>query len=110
DRRRTAMTNIAVVAGLLAAFSIWAIWSGGLSLYLQRVLDGTRNGVLYGMVALALVIVFKATKVINFAQGAMAMFGTFVAATLITSWNLPVALAVLIAMALSAAAGAGIER
>jgi branched-chain amino acid transport system permease protein len=109
-RRRTAMTNIAVVAGLLAAFSVWAIADGGLTLYLQRVLDGTRNGVLYGMVALALVIVFKATKVINFAQGSMAMFGTFVAATLIDAWNFPVFLAVVVAMALSAVAGAGLER
>src|SRR5690606_10890598 len=100
----------AVVAGLFAAFSMWAIWLGVLSLYQQRVWEGTRNVVLYGMAALALEIVVKASKVINFAQGAMAMFGTFVADTLITSWYLPVALAVLIAMALSAAAGAGIER
>jgi branched-chain amino acid transport system permease protein len=109
-RRRTARSNLAVVGGLLAAFSVWAIWSDGLSLYVQRVLDGTRNGVLYGMVALALVIVFKATKVINFAQGAMAMFGTFLAATLIGEWGLPVVVGIAVAMAISAVAGAGIER
>jgi branched-chain amino acid transport system permease protein len=110
DRRRTALTNIAVVAGLLAVFSVWAIASGGLTLYLQRIVDGAKNGVLYGMVALALVLVFKATRVINFAQGAMAMFGTFLAASMISAWGLPVLLAVVLAMVVSAAAAAGIER
>lgn len=54
---------------------------GGFQLYLQRVADGVLNGFLYGMVALALVLVFKATGVINFAQGAMGMVGTFLAFT-----------------------------
>ena len=37
---------------------------------------GVTNGVLYGLIALSLVIVWRATSILNFAQGAMAMFAT----------------------------------
>ncbi|KAA9148540.1 branched-chain amino acid ABC transporter permease [Amycolatopsis acidicola] len=109
-RRRSAATGLGVVLALLAAFSVYAIIDGGPALYLQRVIDGTMNGVLYGMVALALVLVFKATGVINFSQGAMGMVGTFLAFTAAESWGLPLALAIVVAMLISAGAAAGIER
>lgn len=109
-RRRSAARSLGVVTALLAAFSVYAIIDGGLTLYLQRVIDGATNGVLYGMVALALVLVFKATGVINFAQGAMAMFGTFLAFTAVDKFAIPLVIAILIGMVLSAGAAAGIER
>lgn len=109
-RRRSAVRGLGVVVALLVAFSVYAISNGGLTLYVQRVLDGAMNGVLYGMVALALVLVFKATGVINFGQGAMAMVGTFLAFTATTNWGLPLAVAILVAMVVSALAAAGIER
>jgi branched-chain amino acid transport system permease protein len=109
-RRRSAVTGLAVVAGLLAVFSVYAVIDGGPTLYLQRVIDGVTNGVLYGMVALALVLVFKATAVINFAQGAMAMVGTFVAFTAADRWALPLVVAIGVGMVTSAVAAAGIER
>jgi branched-chain amino acid transport system permease protein len=109
-RRRSSRRALAVVAALLAVYSAYAIADGGLQLYLQRVFDGTSNGVLYGIAGLALVLVFRATRVINFSQGAMGMFGTFVAFTAATSWGLPLVPAILLAMALSAVAAAGIER
>lgn len=110
SRRRSATTGLGVVAGLLALFSVYAIIDGGPTLYLQRVLDGVGNGVLYGMVALALVLVFKATGVINFAQGAMAMVGTYLAFTAAEKWALPLVVAIIAGMVVSAAAAAGIER
>jgi branched-chain amino acid transport system permease protein len=109
-RRRSATRSLGVVVALLVAFSVYAITDGGLTLYVQRVLDGATNGILYGMVALALVLVFKATGVINFGQGAMAMVGTFLAFTATTNWGLPLAVAILVAMVVSAVAAAGIER
>ena len=109
-RRRSAVRSLSVVVALLAAFSCWAIAHGGLTLYLQRLLDGVMNGTLYGMVALALVLVFKATGVINFAQGAMAMVGTYLAYTATEQWALPLVLAIVFAMVVSAVAAAGIER
>ena len=44
-------------------------------LFLNRVFDGLEQGIIYGGIALALVLIFKATTLINFAQGEMAMFG-----------------------------------
>ncbi|MBS0592779.1 MAG: branched-chain amino acid ABC transporter permease [Proteobacteria bacterium] len=47
--------------------------------FLLQVFAGLANGIIYGSVALALVMIFQATHHINFAQGEMATFSTFVA-------------------------------
>jgi branched-chain amino acid transport system permease protein len=95
---------------LLAGFSIWAINDGGSELFFQRVFDGLGNGFIYSAMAIALVLIFKATGVVNFAQGEMAMMGAFVAYGIANAFDIPGALAVLIAMVLSAIVAAGIER
>ena len=46
---------------------------------LQQVVSGLASGGIYASLALALVLIYRATRVINFAQGEMAMFTTFVA-------------------------------
>ncbi len=48
------------------------------TLLLQRIFDGIATGAIYAAVAVALVLIFKATTLINFAQGEMAMFGAFI--------------------------------
>ena len=40
---------------------------------------GIINGMVYAAVALALVMIWRATRIINYAQGAMAMFTTYIA-------------------------------
>ena len=57
--------------------------------------------------ALALVLIFKATGVVNFAQGEMAMIGAFIAYVIANAFDIPGAVAVLIAMVLSAIGGGG---
>ena len=47
--------------------------------FLQVVVDGIADGSIYAALALALVLIFRSTGVVNFAQGEMAMFATFVA-------------------------------
>src|SRR5579863_2339194 len=42
------------------------------------ILGGLTNGVTYGMVALSLVLIWRSTGILNFAQGAMPMFATYV--------------------------------
>ena len=42
------------------------------------VLSGLTNGVIYGLVALSLVLVWRSTGILNFAQGAMPMFATYI--------------------------------
>ena len=96
------------------------IINGGPRLFFQRLFDGLDNGAVYAIVAVALVLIFKATTLINFAQGELAMFGTFLAyvAAVTLGWNdfkvgpLPLGLmaAILLAMLISAAAGSSIER
>jgi len=51
--------------------------------FLHQVFAGLANGCIYGSVALALVMIFQATHHLNFAQGEMATFSTFVAWALI---------------------------
>ena len=46
---------------------------------------GSRSGAIYARLALALVLIHRATGVINFAQGEMAMFTTYIAWTLIAN-------------------------
>jgi branched-chain amino acid transport system permease protein len=50
----------------------------------QQVVSGIASGAIYASLALALVLIYRAMDVANFAQGEMAMFATFVAYTLIT--------------------------
>ena len=47
--------------------------------FLQVVVDGVADGSIYGALALALVLIFRSTGIVNFAQGEMAMFATFIA-------------------------------
>lgn len=49
----------------------------------QQVISGLASGGVYGSLALALVLIYRATRVVNFAQGEMATFSTYVALTLI---------------------------
>jgi branched-chain amino acid transport system permease protein len=79
------------------------------SQFIQLVVDGIADGSVYGAVALALVLIFRSTGIVNFAQGEMAMFSTFIAWGLLQA-GLPVGLAVLCAVALSFAGGMAIER
>lgn len=47
--------------------------------FLHQIFSGLANGCIYGSVALALVMIYQATHHINFAQGEMAMFSTYIA-------------------------------
>jgi branched-chain amino acid transport system permease protein len=47
--------------------------------FLHQLLSGLANGGVYGSVALALVMIYQATHLVNFAQGEMAMFSTYLA-------------------------------
>ena len=50
-----------------------------MELFLQQVMTGLATGSVYGLVALAIVLIYRSTDVINFAQGQFAMFTTFFA-------------------------------
>jgi branched-chain amino acid transport system permease protein len=77
--------------------------------FVQQVVDGLAAGSIYAAVALALVLIYRTTGIVNFAQGEMAMFSTFIAWGLVQA-GLPLALAILATLAISFAGGLGIER
>ncbi len=80
-----------------------------MQLFIEQVLNGVGNGVVYGSVALALVLIFRTTGVLNFAQGEMALFSTYISWKLTTS-GMPVVGAIAISMGIAFIAGAVIER
>ena len=79
------------------------------SLFVQRMVDGLGEGSIYAMLALSIVVVFRATGQLNFAQGEIGLFGAFVVSTLTLS-DVPIAPAILIAMVVGFVLAAGIER
>ncbi len=50
-----------------------------MDLFLQQLISGVASGSLFAILALAIVLVYRATGTFNFAQGQMAMFSTFIA-------------------------------
>ena len=59
----------------------------------QLLVNGLALGSLYALTAFGIVLIYKTTKIITFAQGETAMFSTFVAFTLLTALQLPFAVA-----------------
>ena len=80
-----------------------------MELFFQRVVDGLASGAIYAAIALALVLIYRSTSLLNFAQGEMAMFSTFIGWMFVDA-GLPVAVAIAFAMAISFLGGAAIER
>lgn len=77
--------------------------------FVQVIVDGWATGSLYGALAVAVVLIYRATGIVNFAQGELAMFSTFIAWGLLQA-GLPLGLAILGTLLLSFAGGMVIER
>jgi branched-chain amino acid transport system permease protein len=77
--------------------------------FLQQVFSGLATGAIYASVALALVMIYRSTDLVNFAQGEMAMFSTYIAWTLVNA-ALPFWAAFLITLIVSFIGGMVIER
>jgi len=76
----------------------------------QLVASGLALGSIYALLALSLVLINKATDVVNFAQGEMAMFGTFVCSALLTKVGLPLIVVLILAAPVGALLGIATER
>jgi branched-chain amino acid transport system permease protein len=74
--------------------------------FLQLLFQGFALGCIYALVALGFTVVYRASKVINFAQGSLLLIGAYLVSVLATDLNLPFVLAVIAAIALLAAGGA----
>ena len=76
----------------------------------QLIISGLAVGFVYGLVALGFVLIYKATEVINFAQGELMMLGAFIAYTLIEILSVPVLVGILLSMLFMAMFGFFVER
>lgn len=76
----------------------------------QVLVSGIAIGCVYGLIALALVLINKSTDVVNFAQCEMAMFGAFVALALNRDLGLPMIVVLALAFPIGGLIGAVTER
>jgi branched-chain amino acid transport system permease protein len=75
---------------------------------LQRLFDGLSQGSVYALIALGLVIIYRGTGHLNFAQGEMALFATYVVYQM-GEWGIPIGIALLIGIGTGFVVGAATE-
>ena len=76
----------------------------------SQVLSGLATGCVYALIALGFVLIFKATDVVNFAQGEFVMVSGFISYTLLIKFGLPYWLVLLVTIVLSGFMGVMLER
>jgi len=77
--------------------------------FIDLTLNGISTGAVYAAVALALVLIWRATRIVNFAQGSMLMFTTFIALAVI-NWTGSYILGLVVALVSGFSLGAVVER
>jgi branched-chain amino acid transport system permease protein len=81
-----------------------------LNFFFEVLIGGLLSGVMYALVALGFVLIYKASGVFNFAQGAMVFFAALTCVSLVNHWGFPLWLAILVTIATMALLGVLIER
>lgn len=76
----------------------------------QYLFEGLSTGCVFALVALGFTVVYRASRVINFAQGAFVLVGAYLVSYLAAYRHVPFVLAVLVAALLVAAGGAAFQR
>jgi branched-chain amino acid transport system permease protein len=78
--------------------------------FIQLLINGIVIGSIYALVALGFVIIYKATSVVNFAQGELLMVGAYICLALTTEGRVPILPAFLLTLVFAAALGVLLER
>jgi branched-chain amino acid transport system permease protein len=81
-----------------------------MDLVLQSLISGISIGCVYGLIGIGFCVIYNASGIVNFAQGAFVMLGGMVTYVLINQFQLPYVVAAIGAIAVTAAVGAGVER
>jgi branched-chain amino acid transport system permease protein len=81
-----------------------------LNFFFEVLIGGLLSGVMYALVALGFVLIYKASGVFNFAQGAMVFFAALTCVSLVNHWGFPLWVAILTTIATMAVLGLLIER
>src|SRR3954462_14595303 len=80
-----------------------------MQLFVQQIVEGLASGAIYASLALALVLIYRATRIVNCAQGEMATLSVYFAWQL-TQWGVPFLLSLVIVAAVSFVMGALVFR
>lgn len=78
--------------------------------FLQYTFDGALKGMLYALIALAFIVIYRAGRIINFAQGEIVIFGGYFVFTFFSLINLPFWIALAFSFGLAVLLGLLIER
>jgi len=97
-----------IVAVTIGAIAPLVLGMSAPGFYFEVLLGGLMSGVLYSLVALGFVLIFKASGVFNFAQGAMVLFAALALARL--SEHMPLAVAFVVSVAIMAVFAWVVER
>jgi len=77
---------------------------------LQIIISGVAQGCIYGLIALGVVLIYKATETVSFAQGELMMLGSFIGLIVMSALGLPFWLAFAAAVVAMGAFGVALER
>lgn len=81
-----------------------------MDLLIQVLIAGITTGSIYSLIAIGVVLIFKSSGVINFAQGSMVMVGAFITYALVVQFKIPILVSLLLAFLISGVIGMIIER
>ena len=81
-----------------------------INFFFEVLIGGLLSGVMYALVALGFVLIYKASGVFNFAQGAMVFFAALTCVSLVNQWGWPLWLAIFATIAVMAVLGIAIEH
>ncbi len=81
-----------------------------MDVFLQLSVSGLSNGMVYALAAVGFVVIYKASDVINFAQGELLLLGAYLTFFFVAQLGLPWSLGVLLALLTAVGAGLLIER
>ena len=85
-------------------------FSENIHFIMELLVEGLLIGMLYALIALGFVLIYKASDAINFAQGELVMFGGYIVAACLNSLHMNLFLAILIGLASMVVFGLVVER
>ena len=108
--RRMHVDPVRAAAALLVAVMLVLAIAYGVEALAQRTINGIVSGSYFALGAVGLTLVYGTLKLVNFAHGDMLTFGAYVAFLFNVTIGLPIVLAALVAIALTAALGFASDR
>ncbi|MFC0136043.1 branched-chain amino acid ABC transporter permease [Massilia eurypsychrophila] len=81
-----------------------------MSFFFEVLIGGLLSGIMYALVAIGFVLIYKASGVFNFAQGAMVFFAALTCVGMVDKFGVPMWLAILLTMVVMVVLGLAIEK